>query len=54
MLQKHDFKVTMKETEGGHTWINWREYLHEFAQCLFRDNPQPVPLPGAGQPSASN
>jgi enterochelin esterase family protein len=36
MLQEHDFKVTYKETEGGHTWINWREYLKTFAQQLFR------------------
>jgi enterochelin esterase-like enzyme len=36
-LKKHDFEVTYRETEGGHTWINWREYLHEFAQQLFQD-----------------
>jgi enterochelin esterase-like enzyme len=37
-LESHGFKVTYKETEGGHTWINWREhYLPEFAQLLFRD-----------------
>jgi enterochelin esterase-like enzyme len=24
------------ETEGGHTWINWRRYLRDFAQQLFR------------------
>ncbi len=24
------------ETEGGHTWINWRSYLRDFAQQLFR------------------
>ena len=25
-----------KETEGGHTWDNWRAYLVEFTQLLFR------------------
>jgi enterochelin esterase-like enzyme len=37
MLESHGFDVTYKETEGGHTWINWREhYLPEFARLLFR------------------
>lgn len=36
VLKKHGFDVTFKETSGGHTWINWREYLHEFAPLLFR------------------
>jgi enterochelin esterase family protein len=44
MLKKHGFDVTYKETAGGHTWINWRQYLHEFAQYLFRENPKPVSL----------
>jgi len=25
-----------RETSGGHTWINWRLYLNEFAPQLFR------------------
>jgi enterochelin esterase-like enzyme len=36
MLKKHGFDVVYKETEGAHTWINWREYLHEFAPQLFQ------------------
>lgn len=24
------------ESEGGHTWINWRRYLDDFAQKIFR------------------
>ena len=36
MLKKHQFEVTYKETPGAHTWINWREYLHEFAPLLFQ------------------
>jgi enterochelin esterase family protein len=36
MLKKHNFDVVYKETSGAHTWINWREYLHEFAPQLFQ------------------
>ena len=36
MLKKHGFDVVYKETEGAHTWINWRNYLHEFASQLFQ------------------
>ena len=29
--------VGEKDTlKGGHTWINWRHYLHDYAQLLFR------------------
>jgi enterochelin esterase family protein len=36
MLEKHGFDVTYEESLGGHTWINWREYLNKFAPQLFR------------------
>lgn len=36
MLKKHGFAVEYTETGGGHTWINWREYLNVFAQRLFK------------------
>lgn len=36
LLKKYGFDVTYKESEGGHTWKNWREYLNEFAQLLFK------------------
>jgi enterochelin esterase family protein len=36
MLKKHHFNVVYNETAGAHTWINWREYLNEFAPQLFR------------------
>ena len=36
LLKKHGFKPVYKETPGGHTWINWRNYLNEFAPQLFR------------------
>ena len=29
-------KYEYVETEGGHTWTNWRVYLTEFAQKLFK------------------
>jgi enterochelin esterase family protein len=36
MLKKHGFNPVFKETTGGHTWINWRDYLNEFAPQLFK------------------
>jgi len=36
MLKKHGFNVVYKETGGAHTWLNWREYLNEFAPLLFQ------------------
>jgi len=36
MLKKHGFAPVFKESPGGHTWINWRNYLAEFAPLLFR------------------
>ena len=35
-LEKHGFKPEFKESPGGHTWINWRNYLDEFAPRLFQ------------------
>jgi enterochelin esterase family protein len=35
-LQKHGIRREYHESEGGHTWINWRRYLNEFAPLLFR------------------
>jgi len=36
MLQKRGFNPVMKESPGAHTWINWRNYLGEFAPQLFQ------------------
>jgi enterochelin esterase-like enzyme len=36
MFKKHGFNVVYKESQGAHTWINWREYLNEFAPQLFQ------------------
>jgi enterochelin esterase-like enzyme len=37
MFKNHQFQVVSRETAGGHTWINWRAYLHEFAPLLFAE-----------------
>ncbi|MES2176935.1 MAG: alpha/beta hydrolase-fold protein [Gemmatimonadota bacterium] len=36
MLGQHKVRYMYKETDGGHTWPNWRAYLNEFAPLLFR------------------
>lgn len=36
LLKKHGLKPVFKESAGGHTWINWQQYLNEFAPQLFR------------------
>jgi len=36
MLKKHGFDVVYEESAGGHTWINWREYLTKLTPQLFR------------------
>jgi enterochelin esterase-like enzyme len=35
LFRKHGFAPAFKESAGGHTWLNWREYLSEFAPQLF-------------------
>jgi enterochelin esterase family protein len=35
MLKKHGFEPVYKESDGAHTWLNWRNYLNEFAPQLF-------------------
>lgn len=35
-LDKIGMKYTYFETEGGHTWTNWRVYLTEFTQLIFK------------------
>jgi enterochelin esterase family protein len=36
VLKKHGFNVVFEESPGGHTWLNWRNYLNEFAPQLFQ------------------
>jgi len=37
MLKSHGFEVVNHETDGGHTWDKWREYLNDFAPQLFKE-----------------
>jgi enterochelin esterase family protein len=37
LLKKHGFSPVFQESEGGHTWENWRDYLAIFSGQLFRD-----------------
>jgi enterochelin esterase family protein len=36
LFKKHGFSPAFKESAGGHTWANWRDYLNEFAPQLFK------------------
>ncbi len=36
LLKKHGFNAVYAESEGGHTWLNWRDYLIEFTPQLFQ------------------
>ena len=36
LFKKHGFTPMLKESAGGHTWANWRDYLNEFAPQLFQ------------------
>jgi enterochelin esterase family protein len=36
VLEKHGIKNELRLSDGGHTWINWRQYLNEFAPRLFQ------------------
>ena len=35
-LDQIGMKYTYRESEGGHTWTNWRDYLSEFVPLLFK------------------
>ena len=36
LLDKAGYPYTYRESDGGHIWRNWRIYLGEFAQMLFK------------------
>jgi enterochelin esterase family protein len=36
LFSKHGIKHELKITGGGHTWINWRQYLNDLVPRLFR------------------
>jgi enterochelin esterase-like enzyme len=37
LFKKHGFSPVYKESAGGHTWLNWRDYLNAFAPQLFHE-----------------
>jgi enterochelin esterase family protein len=39
LFKRHGFTPVFKESAGGHTWANWRDYLNEFAPQLFQSSP---------------
>jgi enterochelin esterase family protein len=36
LLNKYGYNASFHESPGAHTWINWRNYLTEFAPQLFQ------------------
>lgn len=36
ILNKHGIQHVYNESDGGHTWINWRRYFNDFAPRLFK------------------
>ena len=36
IFKQRGVEHNLQITAGGHTWINWRQYLHGFGQHLFR------------------
>jgi enterochelin esterase-like enzyme len=36
LLKKHGFNPVFIESPGAHTWLNWRDYLAQFAPQLFQ------------------
>jgi enterochelin esterase family protein len=38
ILKKRGIKHELRVSGGGHTWINWRNYLRDYAQALFKPN----------------
>ena len=42
VLTKHGITHQMHVSGGGHTWINWRQYLNELAPRLFKPQSGPT------------
>ena len=36
LLKRHGFTPQYTESAGGHTWLNWRDYLTQFVPLLFK------------------
>jgi enterochelin esterase family protein len=35
-LDAHGYQYVYKESDCGHVWKNWRHYLTDFSQLLFK------------------
>jgi len=40
LLKQHGFNPVFIESQGAHTWLNWRDYLSVFAPQLFQPDRQ--------------
>ena len=45
LLKKHNFSPVFIESAGAHTWLNWRDYLSQFAPQLFQPERSRSSLP---------
>jgi enterochelin esterase-like enzyme len=45
LLKKHGFSPVFIESQGAHTWLNWRDYLSQFAPQLFQPERSRSSLP---------
>ena len=36
ILTRHGITHKLKVSGGGHTWINWRRYLRDYLQVVFK------------------
>jgi enterochelin esterase family protein len=42
LFKRHGFSPVFLESEGAHTWLNWRDYLAAFAPQLFQAAGKPT------------
>lgn len=42
MFDRYGLHYVYHESDGGHTWVNWRAYLEDFAPRIFREAPHAV------------
>ena len=44
LLERHGFTPKYVESEAGHTWLNWRDYLSSSHRCCSSDQTRATPL----------
>jgi len=37
-MQRNGIKTLWQQSSGGHEWMNWRRYLHQTAQLMFKNS----------------